>query len=61
VTTNEERRQHLVAACRSLGNGGRIFLFADERALAQGDILSSEWVNGRGEPVRLLDGLSRLV
>jgi hypothetical protein len=61
VTTSEERMRHLIAACRSIGGGQRLFLFADERALARGDILSGEWVNGRGEAVRLLDGLSRLV
>src|ERR1700676_417904 len=28
VTTNEERRRHMVAACGPLGSGGRLFLFA---------------------------------
>jgi len=54
VTTSEERVRHLVAACRSLGGGGsRLFLFADQEALAS-HLLTRPWVNGRGEAVRLL-------
>jgi hypothetical protein len=50
MTTNRERVEHLVAACRSLpGGGARLFLFADEESLGLGDILGHEWVNGRGE------------
>jgi hypothetical protein len=55
VTTNEERRQHLFAACRSIGGSQRLFLFADQGALARGGILLHGWQNGRGEVVRLLD------
>jgi protein involved in plasmid replication-relaxation len=54
VTTSRERVEHLVEACRSLGGGGsRLFLFADQEALGSGDILSYEWMNGRGEIVQL--------
>jgi protein involved in plasmid replication-relaxation len=53
VTTSEERVRHLVAACRSLGGGPRLFLFADQEELGRGDILGHEWVNGRGEVVKL--------
>jgi hypothetical protein len=57
VTTSEERVRHLVAACRMLGSGGsRLFLFADRERLGRGDVLSHEWVNGRGESVRLALG-----
>lgn len=55
VTTSEERVRHLVAACRSLGGGGsRLFLFTAQESPGRGDILTREWENGRGEPVRLL-------
>ena len=54
VTTNRERVQHLVEACRSLrGGGSRLFLFTDRESLRRADILTHEWVNGRGESVRL--------
>ncbi len=54
VTTNRERVRHLLAACRSPeGSGSRLFLFADKGALDRKDILGYEWVNGRGEAVRL--------
>jgi hypothetical protein len=55
VTTNEERRQHLIAACRSLGSGRRLFLFADQGGLGRGPVLHHDWFNGRREVVRLLD------
>jgi hypothetical protein len=58
VTTSRERVEHLVEACRSLGGGGsRLFLFAQGERLGRGDILTHEWVNGRGEPVRFLGQL----
>jgi hypothetical protein len=49
VTTNEERMHHLVAACRSLGSGRRLFLFAEQKSLSCGGTLTREWVNGGGE------------
>jgi hypothetical protein len=54
VTTNEERMGHLVAACRSIGGGQRLFLFADQGALGRGDAIAHEWVNGRGELVHFV-------
>lgn len=55
VTTSDERRQRLVAACRTLGSGRRLFLFADQQAPDGGDILAHRWVDGSGlESVRLL-------
>jgi hypothetical protein len=55
VTTNRERMEHLMEACRSLGSGGsRLFLFTDQGALGSGDVLAHEWVNGRGELLSLL-------
>jgi hypothetical protein len=53
VTTSGERVEHLVEACRSLSGGARLFLFADEKSIARGNILAHDWVNGRGEWVRL--------
>jgi hypothetical protein len=50
VTASRERVGHMVEACRSLpGGGSRLFLFT-----RQEDLLTHEWVNGRGEKVRLL-------
>lgn len=55
VTTNRERVGHLVEACRSLpGGGSRLFLFTGQESPGREDILTHEWVNGRGEVVRLL-------
>ncbi len=54
VTTTKERVGHLVEACRSLGVGSRLFLFTDEERLGRGDLLAHEWVNGRGEEMRLI-------
>jgi hypothetical protein len=55
VTTSEERIRHLIAESQSLGGGGgRIFLFANQEALGRANILSYEWVNGRGEIARLV-------
>jgi len=55
VTTSEERMRHLVAACRSLGSGRGLFLFADRDTLGGESILRDNWRNGQGEIVRLLD------
>jgi hypothetical protein len=57
MTTNRERVEHLIGACQSLSGGSRLFLFADRKSLGRGDILTHEWVNGRGEIVRLFTGL----
>lgn len=55
VTTSKERVGHLVAACRSLfGGGSRLFLFTDRERLGGRDILTHDWMNGRGEVVRFL-------
>jgi DNA-binding Lrp family transcriptional regulator len=54
VTTNQERMRHLVTACRSLGTGGRLFLFAHQAALQRGNVLGQVWVNGFGEMTHLL-------
>jgi hypothetical protein len=45
--------RHMVAACRSLGRGGRFFLFADQKALP-GDVLGDQWGDGRGETLSSL-------
>lgn len=54
VTTSRERVEHLVKACRILTGGARLFLFTDDKGLHQSNGLLHEWVNGLGEPVRLL-------
>jgi hypothetical protein len=56
VTTNEERMRHLAAACRSIPDGQRLFLFMNRESVACGDILAQEWVNGRDEGFRLTAG-----
>lgn len=59
VTASRERAGHLVEACRSLSGGGsRLFLFTDRESLGRGDILTHEWLNGRGEVIRLLEELA---
>lgn len=54
VTASRERVGHLVEACQSLPVGGRLLLFANEKDIDHENILTHEWVNGRGEIVRLL-------
>jgi hypothetical protein len=54
VTTSRERVEHLVETCRSRFGGSRLFLFIDRESLGSGDILTYEWVNGRGKLARLL-------
>ncbi len=57
VTANRERVGHLAEACRSLSGGGsRLFLFTEQERLSHEDILSHEWVNGRGERVLVRKG-----
>jgi hypothetical protein len=56
VTTTEERMQHLVAACRSPGGGQQFFLFGTHGTIGRGPVLHHDWLNGRGEVVRRLDG-----
>jgi hypothetical protein len=53
VTTNRERVGHLVAACRSIRGGSRLFLFTGRESFGR-EILGHAWVNGREETVRLL-------
>lgn len=56
VTTSSERLAHLAAACRSLAGGGAggLFLFATASELARTNVLTMEWVDGRGELSTLL-------
>jgi hypothetical protein len=56
VTTSRERVEKLVDTCRSLFGGSRIFLFTDKESLDCEDILSHDWVDGRGELVGLASG-----
>lgn len=58
VTTSAERMHHLVAACRSLGSGAGLFLFAYQGTLGQ-DALSSEWI--KGAATRFSNSKTRLV
>ena len=47
------RVKTMVAACQKLQGLQGIFLFTDEASLLAGDALEHEWVNGRGEEVRV--------
>jgi hypothetical protein len=55
VTKSPERRRlaSLIDAAGKLPALQGIFLFAEEGALLQGDVLGEGWVNGRGECVHL--------
>jgi hypothetical protein len=56
VTTSEERVGHLLATCRSLAGGTpRLFLFVGREGLSRRDIMTTDWVNGRGESSVLLN------
>jgi hypothetical protein len=57
VTTNEERRQHLIAACRSIGSGRRLFLFAHQESFRNMGIFPQAWLNGGAEMATLLPAL----
>ena len=59
VTTSRERLAHLVEACQSLSGSSSHFLFTEKERFG-GDILMQEWVNGRGETVRLLAHQARI-
>jgi hypothetical protein len=54
VTTIPGRVKSLVDACSQLKRGHGLFLFADKTILT-GDIFSSVWQTGKGEPGGLLD------
>lgn len=57
VTTTRARVEHLAATCRSLAaDGTRLFLFTDQDRLACGNILTHQWVDGRGDTTQLLAG-----
>jgi hypothetical protein len=56
VTTTKARVRNLLRACQSLGGGSGLFLFTDRESLRRGEVLTHEWVNGRGEVLRLLEG-----
>jgi hypothetical protein len=55
VTASPERGRvkTMVAACQKLQGLHGIFLFTDETSFLADDALSHEWVNGRGEGVRV--------
>ena len=58
VTTSAERIASMIEALRSLtgGAGSAQFLFTDRSTLlATHDLLSLEWISGKGERVRLVD------
>lgn len=48
-----ERVRSMVAACQKLQGLQGIFLFTDEKSLTEGDVLTHEWLSGRGESVEL--------
>lgn len=57
VTTNSERLQRMIAACRKLKQGRGLFLFTDTKSLQeQQNVFSLRWQTHRiNEPVGLLD------
>lgn len=57
VTSSADRAQTMFAANRdaTLGQGSRLFLFADGASLLSNDVLETPILNGRGEKVRLID------
>ncbi len=50
---DKKRLKPLVEAAGMLPSLQGLFLFADETSFLAGDALQCEWVNGRGEGVRL--------
>lgn len=54
-----ERVKSMVRAAQQLKGLQGIFLFTDAQSLAAEDTLGHEWVNGRGERVKLGEGLGR--
>ena len=57
VTNSRDRVEHMLGVVRELteGKGTGFFLFIERETLAGSDPLSAEWVNARGELVRLGD------
>jgi hypothetical protein len=57
VTSSRERVTHMLEVVREItgGKGTGFFVFIDGETLEASDPLSVEWVNGRGELVRLSD------
>jgi hypothetical protein len=56
-TTTPERVDQMVEAQREItdGRGSNIFLFVDQQTLAESDPLSTAWITGKGEAVRVTD------
>lgn len=63
VTTNSERIQSMIAACRKLKQGRGLFLFTDTKTiLKQTDVFSLRWRTARdGETQSLQNGLEKTV
>lgn len=62
LTTSAERIATMLALLKALtnGRGSRQFLFLERAALRScADLLACQWLNGKGDPVRLLDDISR--
>lgn len=49
-----KRVRTMVEATEKLEGMQGMFLFANARAVEAGDVLSTSWVNGRGETVRIV-------
>ena len=56
-TTTPERVEQMLDALHEItdGRGSNLFLFLDERSLAESDPLQVEWISGRREAVSLID------
>jgi hypothetical protein len=58
LTTSAKRVEHLIEVNKRFNNdeGSELFLFTDRTSLcASPHVLEHEWINGRGERVRLID------
>jgi len=57
VTTSEQRVKSMIDAVKEIteGRGSALFLFTTSEQLKRADILSAEWLNGKGERVTLTE------
>jgi DNA-binding transcriptional ArsR family regulator len=57
VTTDRPRIEKMLAALNAItdGRGSNIFLFVDQATLAGSNPLEVQWVNGKGESVRIME------
>jgi hypothetical protein len=56
-TTTPDRVEQMLEVLGDItdGKGSNIFLFIDERALAESDPLAANWISGKGSRIRIID------